>query len=428
MYKVLVIAYYFPPMGLSGVQRTLKFVKYMKNYNWEPIVLTASNVGYYAHDNYLLEEAEKLNIEIVRVGGKDINSKLSKRGTIRIPPEIIRKIWSRINNTLFIPDNKRGWARKAIKVARELLKKESFNLIFISAPPFSSINMAVKLKKEFNLPLLIDYRDLWLGNQFAFYPTPFHKYLNRKMEYTALKIADKIVATNRKMKEKMINKYKFLSFEDIYIIPHGYDPEDFEKIKPEKKESNKMWLTYSGMFYEFITPKYLLSAFKELTIERPDIASNIELHFVGFLRNENRKLIKKLQLQEHVKEYGYLNHKDALIKIISSDVLWMMVGRGRNADTISSGKLYEYFGTKKPVIVSVPDGALKSAAEDYKAAFITEPDNINEIKKTILLVYELYSTNNLPVPDEEFVEKHRRDFLTEQLTKQFQFLVKDGLI
>ena len=187
MYKVLIIAYYFPPMGLSGVQRTLKFAKYMKSFNWDPTVLTASDTGYYAHDNSLLAEAESADIRIVRTNGNEINSRLSKKGTMKMPPEFIRKMLSRISNTFFIPDNKVGWSKKAIITARTLLRDENFDLIFVSAPPFSSINMAVKLKKEFNLPLVIDYRDLWFGNQFAFYPTPLHKLIHKRMEYAALK-------------------------------------------------------------------------------------------------------------------------------------------------------------------------------------------------------------------------------------------------
>lgn len=428
MFKVLVIAYYFPPMGLSGVQRTLKFVKYMKGNNWEPVVLTASSTGYYAHDSSLMDEAEKANIRIVRVNGKELNSKLSNFGTVKMPPEYIRKTLSLISKTFFIPDNKIGWAKNAIKEARNILSKEKFNLIFVSAPPFSAVNMAVKLKKEFDIPLIIDYRDLWYGNQFGFYPTPLHTYLHKKMEYKALKASDRVIATNRKMKEKIIDNYQFLTFEDIYIIPHGYDPEDFENLKFESKTNSKMRLTYSGIFYEFITPKYFFKAFKELSLERPDVAANIELHFIGYLRKENKSLLRKLNLQDSVKEFGYLPHKDAISKLLSSDVLWMMVGNGRNADTISSGKLYEYFGTRKPILASLPEGALKAAATEYKASFITKPDDIEEIKNTLLKIYDLYIKKELPVPDEEFIQKMRRDFLTEQLIKQFQFVVKEDII
>ncbi len=424
MYKVLVIAYYFPPIGLSGVQRTLKFVKYMKDYNWMPTVITTETAGYYAHDYSQLKEIEKFGIDIVRVNGNGINSKLASKGTIKMPREIIRKTLSRVSNVFFIPDNKKGWAKQVYFTAKELIKKENYELVFVTAPPFSAVNTAVKLKKDFAIPFIIDYRDLWYGNQFGFYPTPLHSYLHKKQEYTALKAADKVIATNRKMKEKIIHYYKFLTFEDIFIIPHGFDPEDFKNVNPLHKPNKKMKLTYSGIFYEYITPKYFLNAFKQLTLSRPDIAANIELHFIGFLRDENKKLIGKLGLQEFVKEYGYLEHREALVKIMSSDILWMMVGNGRNADTISSSKLYEYFGTRKPILVSVPDGALKSASVEYKASFITAPDDVEGIKNMIIKIYELYAKNELPNPDEEFIQKHRRDYLTEQLTKQFQFLVK----
>ncbi len=424
MFKVLVISYYYPPLGLSGVQRTLKFTKYMKQYNWEPTVLTTGNTAYYAHDTSLLTEAEQAGIRIIRTEGKDINSRLRKKGTVKIPAEWLRKLLSRASASLFIPDNKTGWSSKALVTARKLLNEEEFDIIYVTGPPFSSFNMAVNLKKEFSLPLVVDYRDLWYGNHFGFYPTPLHSYLHKSMEYAALKAADRIIVINRRMKERIMDRYRFITFEDVFIIPQGYDPEDFENLAPEKKNNRKMRLTFSGLFYEFITPKYFLRAFKELSLERPDIAANIELHFIGFLRNENRKLIRKLDLQDFVKEHGYLDHSDALLKIISSDVLWVMVGRGKNSDTISTGKTFEYLGTRKPIIACVPDGAVKTAMEEYGASFISPPDDVNAIKKIIKQVYELYTNNKLPVPNDEFIEKHRRDFLTEQLTKQFQFLIK----
>ncbi len=425
MFKALIIAYYYPPMGLSGVQRTLKFTKYLNHFNWEPVVLTSGNVSYFAHDVSLLNETKEAGIRIERVIGREVNSLLNKKGTVKMPPEYLRKLLSRISNTLFIPDNKISWSKKALEKGRELLKNEHFDLIFVSAPPFSSINTAVELKKEFNLPLVVDYRDLWYGNQFAFYPTPFHKQAHKNMEYSALKAADRIIVTNRRMKEKLLEYYKFLTFEDIFIISHGFDPADFNQIKIDKKANNKLRFGYSGIFYEFITPKFLLKAFKKLTIERPDVAANIELHFAGHLRKENNRLLRKLKLQEFVKVHGYLEHKNSLKKMMECDILWMMVGKGRNADTISSGKLFEYFGTRKPILACLPDGALKSAAESYEASFITDPDNIDQIKNAFLQIHQLYINKSLPNPNEEFVEKHRRDFLTEQLTKQFQLVVKE---
>ncbi len=425
MFKVLVISYYFPPMGLSGVQRTAKFVKYMKNYNWEPTVITTGNTGYFAHDYSLLKEIDEAGVRVIRTEANDPYSMLAQKKTMKMPSEIVRKTMSNISKTFFIPDNKKSWSNKAYKVAKELLHKEKFDIIYTSAPPFSSFVIASELRKEFNIPLFVDYRDLWTGNQFSFNLTPYHRHLHKKMEYAALKSADKVLTTNRRIKEKLLKTFKFLTFEEVTILPHGFDEDDFQKVAPLPKLNNKMKLLYAGMFYEFITPKYFLQAFKELTIERPDIAENIELHFIGHFRKENVKLVNKLGLQAYVKEHGYLDHKDTVQRLISADVLWMMIGNGKNADTISAGKLYEYFGSRKPVIACVPEGASKTSAQEYGASFITDPDNIDQIKNTLIKVHDLYKIGNLPQPNEEFVQKHRRDSLTEQLTKYFQFYLRE---
>lgn len=412
-------------MGLSGVQRSLKFAKYLKNYNWESTVLTTSNTGYFAHDSSLQNEAEEAKLRIERVGGNDINSALAGKGTIKIPRESTRKLLSSISKTIFIPDNKVSWSNHAYKKAKEILSKEEHDLIYVSCPPFSSFMMATKLKKEFNLPLFVDYRDLWYGNQFEFVPTPYHKMKHKTYEYQSLKEADKIFVINRRIKERLIKQYEFLMFEDVVILPHGFDPEDFEKVKPIPKPNKKLVLTYSGIFYENITPYYFLKAFKKLSVERPDIAANYELHFVGHLRNENKKMINKIGLQEFVRDHGYLDHIDAVQRLVSSDVLWMMIDEHHNADTISTSKLYEYFGSRKPILGCVPDGAAKTALTDYGASFIVPPREIDVIFNALIKINERYRKSMLPDPNEEFIEKHNRVKLTEQLAKHFQFFLKE---
>jgi glycosyltransferase involved in cell wall biosynthesis len=424
MHKVLVIAYYFPPMGLSGVQRTLKFVKYLRNYGWEPTVITTTDIAYFAHDNSLQKELDETGIRVIRVAGSEPNSLLSKQGTIKLPSEFVRKTFNRLSQIFFVPDNKTSWAKKAFNKCQEILSKEQFDCLFISGPPFSQFDIFSEIKKTHNIPLILDYRDLWVDNQFSFYLTPFHKSIHRKKEYKSLKAADKVVVTNRRIKEKLINDYKFLSFDEVYIIPHGYDSDDFLKVDQVEKPNDKMLLTYSGLFYEYITPKFFLQAFKQLLVENPSVAENIRLSFVGLLGKENRNLIKDLKLEPYVNEYGYVDHSESIQKLIMSDVLWFMVGRGKSSETISSGKLFEYFGTHKPIIACLPDGSLKIAVTDYKAAFITEPDNIEQIKNVIIQVYNLYKEGKLPAPDEKYVESFRRDLLTEQLAKQMNNILR----
>jgi glycosyltransferase involved in cell wall biosynthesis len=424
MHKVLVIAYYFPPMGLSGVQRTLKFVKYLKHNNWEPTVITTGKVAYFAHDESLQKELDETGVRVIRVEGAEPNSLLSSYGTIKLPSEFIRKTFNRLSQTFFIPDNKISWAKKAFKKAIKILSSEHFDCVFVTGPPFSQFDVFSSLKKVHNIPLILDYRDLWYDSYFAFYPTPFHRLLHKKKEYKALKAADLIIVTNRKLKEKLLNTFPFLTFNDVVIISHGYDQEDFDTITAQPKPQNKMVLMYSGIFLVYNTPEYFLKAFKQLTIERTDVASNIELHFVGFLNKENQKLIRKLNLQSFVKDHGYVSHIESIAKLKSADVLWFMVGKRRNIDTILPGKVYEYIGSRKPFIACVSEGAAKMAAVEYKASFITEPDNVEQIKNTILETYNLFKAGKLPIPDESSVESFRRDFLTEQLAKQMNKILK----
>ncbi len=424
MFKVLIIAYYFPPMGLSGVQRVLKFAKYMKQYNWEPTVITADKTAYFAHDESLLEECEKSEIRVIRTAGKDPNSKLAKMGTVQMPTEFVRKTINRLSQTFYIPDNKKGWAKEAKKTAEELLSKEHFDVIFVSGPPFSSFVIAGELKEKFNVPLFLDYRDLWVDNHFAFYPTPMHRVAHKKKEYKALKAADKIIVNNRKIKEKLLKTYPFLTFDDVAIIPHGFDPADFENADAKPKMNKKLILTYSGIFYEFITPKYFFEAFKKLQFERPDVAENFELHFVGYLNKTNVRLINKLGLLKYVKNHGYMNHNEAIKKIMTSDVLWAMVGNHKSAETVSLSKLFEYFGARKPILACVPEGASRMAVTEYGASFVVDPEDVDGIKETLIKMHDMYRDGTLPVPNEEVVKKYDRSVMTGQLTKFFQFYIR----
>ncbi|MCB0731036.1 MAG: glycosyltransferase [Ignavibacteriae bacterium] len=422
MFKVLVIAYYYPPLGLSGVQRTLKFTKYFKDFNWQPTVITTGKVGYFAYDEELLKEAEEAGIEIIRTESFNPNSLLKKKGTVKMPSNWLMKLLSRISKTFFIPDNKILWSNKAVNTALKLIKNgQSFDAVFVSMPPFSASVAVLKLKKKYDIPLFIDYRDSWLFNQFRFYPTPYHKYKHKKLEDKVLRKADRIITVNRIIKENLLKNYQFLKFKDIDIIRHGFDQEDFDRTTPYPKENEKMIISYAGIFYEDITPKYFLKAFKQITIENPDVAANIELHFIGHFKSENRKLVKKLKLEKFVKEIGYVNHLESVKRIVSSDVLWLMLPNKDRMSNVSPGKLFEYFGSNKPIIASLPNGIAKNTAEEYGAAFLTEPNNVTEIKNTIIKVHDLYIDNKMAVPNPKFVESLNRKTQTEQLIKIFQF-------
>lgn len=419
-HRVLVIAYYFPPLGLSGVQRTLKFVKYLPQFGWQPTVLTVTPTGYYAQDYTLLDELHPQHIAIERVGSLDPNRLFRHKGVVRMPSERWRKIFTFISDTFFIPDNKIGWKRKALKKAEGLFRKKNFDVIFATAPPFTDFLIGKELHKKFNKPLVIDYRDPWHEYPYKYYPTPLHKLWNYKLEKKVLKASSRILVTSRKTKELILKRFKFLHYNDITILPHGYDPADFEEDhKIQIERSKRMRIAHSGVFYGDRTPKYLLKALKELINEKPHLKDQIEVILIGNLQEEQVRLIRSLNLENNITITGYLDHKHCIQYLKSSDVLWLTL----NNDKQSPGKLYEYLGLRKPILACVPDGFVRQTLEEADGCVIVEPTDVKNIGKAILQLFESYKQSHLPKPIESVVQKYSRIELTNELSKIFGFLV-----
>jgi glycosyltransferase involved in cell wall biosynthesis len=420
--KVLIIAYYFPPMGLSGVQRTLKFAKYLRNYNWEPTVLTVTPTAYYALDYGMLQEVNENKIRTVRTNSLDPTRLFESGKPIKMPHEKWRKLLSGISQAIFVPDNKIGWKHDAVKVGRKLLMEENYDVIFSTAPPYTCHLIGAALSKEFMIPLVLDYRDAWVDNPLHFYVTPFHKMLHQKLEKKVLRASNRIITINRRIKEIMLRRYKFLSYNDISIIPQGYDPEDFQVDNARKLPfSKKMRFTYAGTFYRNRTPKYFLRALSEIVKANPKLRNRIEALFIGNFRKENLALIDALGLSDIVKVHGYLDHKSTVQYLMASDVLWMTIGNGKGEDMVSTGKLYEYIGSRKPILGLVPDGIARNTIIESGAGRVLNPDDVPGIKKAILELYELWEKKQLPEIPLEFAHNFDRIKLAGDLAREFQF-------
>ncbi len=425
MRKVLVIAYYFPPLGLSGVQRTFKFVKYLSRFNWLPTILTISPGGYFAKDYGMLKEIEDQDISIVRVGSKlEPTQIFKKKDAIEMPHEFVRKFSSRLSQFFLLPDNKIGWKKKAIEAGSKLLENDKFDAIFSTAPPYTDFLIGEELKKKFNLPYVIDYRDSWMDNPYNFYPTPLHKSIVSRMERRVLHSSDHIITINRRIKELLLIRYKFLKYTDITIIPQGFDPEDFDIPENETlPRVKKFRITYSGTFIDKRTPKYFLRAVAKLLKENPEIRHNFEACFVGNFRKENEKIVDKLNLRDVVNIVGYVEHKECIKYLVTSDVLWMMIGEGKGEDMMSTGKLFEYIGAKKPILGCVPDGIAKNTILESKSGFVVNPYDVNGIAKILLDLFYRWKGGTLPQPDDDFVNKYNRINLTCDLSKVFELLI-----
>ncbi len=423
--RVLVIAYYFPPMGLSGVQRTLKFVKYLPDFGWLPTVLTVDPRGYFARDESLLAELEGRSVTVVRTPHSGPARLTGKRVVVEIPAEWKRKLLSRISDTFFIPDNKIGWRRKAVARALALHRETPFDMIFATAPPFTSFLIGRDLKRKMNRPLVLDYRDPWVDYPFKFYPTPLHRLVNVRMERRALRASSHIVTTNRRVKEQILRRHRFLTYHDIDIISQGFDPADFaaalpagpKKASPPPQGERRMRITYAGVFWEDRIPDHFLRGLHDLFVEKPRLRGRIEAVFLGKFRDENLKLVTRLGLQDCVRVLGYLPHGDCIRELCASDVLWMTVGD----DAGSPGKVYEYIGARKPILGLVPDGYLKSTILEAGGTAVP-PKDASAVKCALDEFLVLHEKRQLRGPREDVVEKYDRRALTGTLAKIFESL------
>jgi glycosyltransferase involved in cell wall biosynthesis len=415
--KVLVIAYYFPPMGLSGVQRTLKFVKYLPKFGWHPTVLTVTSGGYFAQDESLLREVQSPEIRIVRTEPAGPGKLFAKKEIVKLPSERSRKFFSYLSDTLFIPDNKIGWRRKAVATALELHKETPFDLVFATAPPFTDFLIGADVKSKIDRPLVFDYRDPWHDYPFKFYPTPLHKWRHYVLERKALKASSHVITTNRRVKESLISRYPFLTYHDVDIVPQGYDPEDYKFNGDGNRTSSKMRITYAGIFWEDRVPDYFLKALHELFREKPGLQGRIEACFVGNFRDENLRIVEHLGLQDTVNVLGYLPHAECVKQLVDSDILWMIVGD----EFGSPGKTYEYIGARKPILGCVPDGFLKAAILEAGGKVVA-PDDVEGIKRAIEEYFNLFEKKALKGPGADVVEKYNRVALTANLAKIFESL------
>ncbi|MBI5463377.1 MAG: glycosyltransferase family 4 protein [Ignavibacteriales bacterium] len=416
--KVLMIAYYFPPLGLSGVQRTVKFAKYLLKYGWKPTVLTVVPKGYYAYDESLLKEAEDAGIQIVRTNSLDAN-KLFKKKVIKTPSERTRKVLRYCSDLVFIPDNKIGWKRNALRKGAELLAGESFDIIYATAPPQTDFLIGLGLKKKFGLPLVVDYRDSWLEYPFKYFPTPLHKWLNKRLERKVLKSADRIVVAHRRIKETILKTHRHLTYHDVAIIPHGYDAEDIPARFERSGSAKKMVVAHAGTFYGGRTPKVLLTAFANLLKHDEQWRERIEFVLIGNKRKDETKLVEHLGVAPHVRFTGYLEHGACVRELMAADVLWYALDH----DILSPGKLYEYFGTRKPILASIVEGYTQQLIKESGAARVVPIHDVAAHEAALKELYAQFVQKQLPKPSPEFVDGFDRQNLTGELARIFQFLM-----
>lgn len=438
--KVLIIAYYFPPLGMGGVQRVTKFVKYLPLFGWKPYVLTVKEVEYWAKDYSLLEDIPP-EAETIRTGSFDplrvwfiLKNIFKKR--LKIPQNAgngkdksefgsvgpvksytIRR--SKLLSWLFFPDNKVGWIPFALMKGLKLCRREKIDLIFSSSPPPSLHLTGYLLKLFTGIPWVADFRDPWTGYKLESYPTRVHLYLKKKMERLIMDKADKVITANPAITTDF--KRRFPHTKKICLIGQGYDEENFEagpSVLPEI-----FTIGYLGTFSPDCDPEPVFVALRNLIDQKLVSEDKIKFIHVGLCMGmELDRLIEKYALKEVFEKKGYLPHRRALNQMQGVSIFLLVTS---DDSRIFPAKIFEYLPWGRPILGVVPkESEVGRMISEMGLGMVVSTKDYSAIKEALLFYYKEHLQENLGVKvNTKTVKTFERKFQTEKLASIFEKII-----
>ncbi|MBN8642441.1 MAG: glycosyltransferase family 4 protein [Flavobacteriales bacterium] len=423
--KLLIITYYWPPAGGPGVQRWLKFVKYLPDFDIQPIVYIPENPTYPIMDEGLQKDvSDKAIILNNRIFEPyQLASFFSKNSTQKISSGIIPAakkqtllqrflLWIRGN--VFIPDARFLWVKPSVRYLKKYIQENQIDAIVTSGPPHSLHLIGLHLKKELNVTWLADFRDPWttIGYHKALKLSSYAEKKHKKLEREVLNTADTIIVTSKTTKEE----FKAITSKPIEVITNGYDVENITKQVLDEKFT----LAHIGSFLSDRNPKLLWEALNELTHENQNFAAHFQLKLIGKVSQEILDSIAQFNLIDYVANLGYVSHQQALEHQRKSQVLLLIEIDSPETKSIIPGKVFEYLVSERPIIAIGPkDSDFAEIITSTNTGVFFTYEEKDKLKKTIESYFELYLEKKLSVFPVG-LQQYSRKKLTEQLVKLIQ--------
>jgi len=429
MKKVLIITYYWPPAGGPGVQRVLKFVKYLPDFGWQPIVLTVQDGEFIAIDESLQKEIPD-GLKVFKTKALEPNLLYKKfigmdKGAL-IPDAVLTEKeidwkkrfshWIRLN--LFIPDAKIGWLPFAVKKGKEIIKKEKPHVLFSSSPPPTVHLIAKKLAAAAKLKWVADFRDPWTNIHYynKLPKSAVSEWLDKRLERGVLLKADRITMVNDDFFDR-------IDVPKTSIISNGFDSADRPTIDKGKRNP-QFTIRYMGSLK---SRQYVESFFRLIRdlCNKDEFHGQIFIELIGNILPEVREKIEQQNIRCPVKFIPYQKHNTVLQKIAEADLLLLFIGRSDMAPKIISGKVFEYLMVQKPVLAYGPvGGAADELLKKTGAGALFDYEDFNGAKKFLLSLLKNWQENkkfDRLKPEE--INKYERKTLTRSLASLFEELI-----
>ncbi|MFX1483541.1 MAG: glycosyltransferase [Promethearchaeota archaeon] len=403
MKDLLMIAYYYPPLGGVGVLRPLGFSKYLPEFGWNTTVLSVGNDYSYTRDESLIQSIPKQQ-KIARPYRIPLYQAIRRfaRGPLRKYP---------LAYTFMDPQF--DWVNSAIKIGTKLSKKCRIDAIFATAPPYSSIRVATTLKKKLGLPTIADFRDPFTTNFTINWPSKLHKKFYQLYERRLLTSVDHLIAVNNIIRAEWLNSIG-KPLPPVDVITNGYDPAYFDK-PAQQPSPDRFLMSYVGSIYGDLTA---LPFFKSLSLaikQRPEMKDNLEVCFMGHM-NQVSLLhdSKRYHVDQIVKFLGHRQHQEAISLMQRSHLL--LDFRSIIAPAAIPSKIFEYGASNRPVLSFSRPGILADFINQNGYGYTVDWSQPKEGCKKIIELYDMWSNNEpIPGPPKSIVEKYSRRNLAKRL-------------
>lgn len=420
MQKILVIAYYWPPAGGPGVQRWLKFVKYLPEFGFEPIIYVPENPSYPITDKKLVDEIPK-NIKVLK---KPIQEPygwagfLSKKKTKTISsgiiqekdPTFLEKLLLWIRGNFFIPDARKLWVKPSISYLAKVIADEGIKTVITTGPPHSLHLIGLGLKQKYAIQWITDFRDPWtsIGYHKKLRLSPSSARKHKELEKRVLSVADKIIVTSNTTKQE----FEAITDKPIKVITNGFD----ETLEPTEQDS-KFTISHIGSLLTGRNPMALWEVLHDLILNNEAFNKAVKVQLAGVVGEEVLKSIHDFELDAHVQQMGYLSHDNVLEVQQKSQVLLLLEIDSEETKGIIPGKLFEYLNAKRPILAIGPEeweaGLMVTNAGAGKVFTHSESA---DLKNVLLDWFGQYQKGTLQCKSDHVAQFHRRA-LTEALAK-----------
>jgi glycosyltransferase involved in cell wall biosynthesis len=423
--KLLIITYYWPPAGGPGVQRWLKFVKYLPDFGIQPIVYIPENPTYPIVDEKLVKEVSDSTIILKHkiFEPYQLASFLSKNKTKKISSGIIPnqkkqsfldKLFLWIRGNLFIPDARVFWVKPSVSYLEKYIIENNIDTIVTSGPPHSLHLIGLQLKQKLNLKWFADFRDPWttIGYHKSLRLSDYAANKHKKLEHQVLNAADTIIVTSKTTK----TEFQAITNKPIAVITNGYDTENIEMQTLDTKFS----LAHIGSFLSERNPLILWESLVELLHEIPDFKFHLEIKLIGAVSQEVLETITQFGLNSYLNNLGYVSHTEAIAHQRKSQVLLLIEINSEDTKSIIPGKLFEYMVSNRPIIAIGPNGSdfAEIITETNTGVFFDYSEKM-KLKSVILGFYNQFLEGKLQA-NGVGLQRYSRKNLTKELSKLIQ--------